>query len=235
MSINLKKAPEAFDGKQLITTNAFPEFCVETIVGCGDDAAQGIGAGAEFELQRSSEGEETLEFYFIDTVWMAAGSAIFKDAAIGDWCSFLLFAPATAVSSTPGAGDCNLVPTGLGFNIVVPAAGDGSHTLQTPVLVPNAGKTGYWDWDQSTTGHGTITPNVYGKGAFDMFDVELPLAKFANKVPILGTGSVHLGIHNVRSKALYPYWKCRVTLHNHDGAHTVLFAWHLVLGRARTV
>jgi hypothetical protein len=233
MSINLKRGPEAFDGKTLITVNAFPEFCVETIAGCGDNGQ--IGTGAEFLLSKDAAGDATLDFGFIDSVWMAAGSAIFKGAQPGDWCSFLLFAPATAVNSTPGTGDCNLVATGLGFNIVVPAGGDGSHTLTAPVIVPNTTKTGYWDWDKPNQGKGTITPNPAGKGAFDMFDAELPLAQFANKVPIIGDGSLQLGIHNVRSKALYPFWKCRVTLHNDSGAHTVEFAWHLVLGREKTV
>ena len=232
-------APTTSDGKPIVTANAFPGWCVETVAGAGDDSTNGVGAGQIFQLSEDqADTDEVVEFYFNDSAYLAAGGAMFKGALLGDHVSLQVFAPATATTPNAGSGNCNLVATGLGFNLIAPAAGDGSHdiTLADACLVPSPDSTGYYDWDAPYSGKGTITVSATpGAALYNLFDVALPIAQFATKVPVLGDGHITLGISNVKAKKLLPHWKGKCTLHNEAGTSTLELAFYLKLGRASTV
>lgn len=232
--------PTTTDGKPLVTSNAMPEWVIVNICGRGDTSL-GIGAGDVFQL--SCDDPDTpavLDFNFVDPVYMTSGTGIIQDAQLGDKARFEVFAPATVGEAAPlGDGNCNQVPTGAGFNIFVPAAGNGAWKLALDTadchLVPNPTQTGFWDWEMPQTGPGRVTPNPTQTGAYDLFDIGIRISMFATDIPLLGTDVVvKYGIENVRAKMIPPHWHWLVTLFCGTAGHTVKMGWFLHLGRARS-
>jgi hypothetical protein len=241
MGINLKRPPETFDGKQLITANALPEWCILNQAGRGD-LADGIGTGPLFIMQTDSvETPDTLEFNFVDAAYVTSGVGQIENAELGDYIRFEIFAPPTVGAAAPSNnGNCNKYPTGAGFDIYIPSPGVGNWNLDLASadchLVPNQYGEGFWDCDVPHTGPGTVTPNYVMQGEFDLYSIGMRLAEFATDIPILGTNlALHFGIENVRAKMIPPYWHWLVSLFRGPQTveHTVSVAFWLQVGRAR--
>ena len=99
--------------------------------------------------------------------------------------------------------------------MIIPAAGDGDINVDEMVLVEmpenEFGNRGlaFWNANYNSTTHvfENITPAFYGDGKFNMFTVEFDMIRFANKVPLLGSGFMNLQTsdtsalgHNIRIK-----------------------------------
>jgi len=242
MGINLKRPPETFDGKQLVTANALPEWCILNQVGRGD-TAEGIGLGPFFMLSNDSvSAPTTLEFSLIDAAYVTSGVGVVQAAKLGDYLRFEVIAPATVGEAAPGNnGNCYKYPTGAGFDIYIPAPGVGNWNLALSSadchLVPNPDGEGFWDCDVPNTGPGTIVPNYTMRGQYDLYSIGMRLNKFATDVPILGTDIVlNFGISNVRAKMIPPHWHWIVSLFRGPDTpeHTVNVAFYLQVGRARS-
>lgn len=235
-STNLKKVHQTSDGKNIVTSNALPEWCVLGMVGAGDSATV-IGAGNRFEMSTNDpENDDTLNFSFIDPVYVLAGTGIILDAKLGDYIRFEVCAPASSPVSNEGAGNCDKVDTGSGFNIIVPAEnGDWDIDVDSANVVPAANGDGHWDWVMTQTGRGTLTPNATATGGYNIYDNGMYLNMFATDVPLLGTNIVvDFGIENIRAKMISPHWDWNVTLHCDNSNHTVQVGFFLKAGRART-
>jgi hypothetical protein len=97
-----------------------------------------------------------------------------------DSWNLLVRLPATTTTPNTGnTGNCNLVDTGMGFNIIIPAAGDGAYDvdLETAVPVPDGYSSstrtgaGYWDVDRFWSE--SMTPNGEAHGEFNLYDTSL--------------------------------------------------------------
>jgi len=236
--MDLGNKPKQADGSPFVSPCMFPSGVYLYLTGAGDHPTNGRGEGQEFSASRSAQGESELEWQFNDLMFLAGGGALFSGAAIGDWASLLVVAPATAITPNGGGtGNCNLInPPG----ILVPAAGDGAYDvdLDTAVPVPaitESGNNGYWEWDYPLVGRGTVSVGEAGKAHFHLVPAEVPLVRYACKIPILGEGQVSLTVPAVEPKAQLPHWKGKLRLHNHDGAHEVTFSFYLTTARAVTV
>jgi hypothetical protein len=201
------------------------------------DSATERGEGAKFCLSKNSSGTVSLDWQYLDYVYMAGGVCRYRNAELEDNVSFKLYAPATDVTANAGAGAVNLTDIGGGINMIVPdQQTDGSHDLgTTKVPVPNESGTGWWDWSDPSTGLGTVTANYDQTGAYDLFDTQLDLFRFANYICMMGSGVLELDIEEIKPKKMLPQWKWKVTLEHGGGNNTVEIAWHLVLGRAKTL
>ena len=124
-----------------------------------------------------------VEIPFMEAMQLLGGSVYWRP--IGSWdfedtWNLLIRLPATvAVPNGTNTGNCNLVPTGLGFNIIVPAAGDGAYDvdLETVVPVPDgyspATQTGSGYWNVDRFWSETMTPNGEAHGEFNLYDLAL--------------------------------------------------------------
>lgn len=238
MGIDLTVSPVAFDGKPLVTSNALPEWCILCMVGAGDLVSE-IGGGQKFQLSKEGVGDTSIEWQFVDSVYATSGTGIINNAKLGDYIDFNVYAPASSATSNPGGtGNCNVAPTGMGFNIIVPAAGCGYSDIDLDsdaVLVSVPAEDGYWDWDYPPTGRGTISPNCETKGKWNLYDVGMNLSLFTVKLPIMGHDvAIDFGIQNVRAKMIPPHWKWKVTLHSDTEGNTAEICFFLMMGRART-
>jgi len=233
-------SPVSNDGKLIMLPCMFPPGVQIYFAGCGDDPVNGRGAGVQFALSSDAAGDVVREFGFSDWCLLAGGDGASAGAELGDYATFEAVAPASVVTANPGGtGNCNLVPIGGGVNLIVPAAGDGSHDVDLATAVPlPAGKpgekSGYWEWDWPDTGKGSISPGIPGKGEFHLLDVPRVLNRQCPKYQLLGERQFSLTIPAVNPSALLPQWRLRVTLHN--GGHAGLkVVWGIVLARYVTV
>lgn len=127
-----------------------------------------------------------------------------------------------------------------GGYMVVPAAGDGTINVDDMVLVEmplnefGKRKQAFWNADFNT-GTGlfeNVTAAPYGDGVFNMFTFEIEFIRFANRVPVLGTGFMNLQTsdasrlgHNIRIK---------VTAYTHGDDHDWWWNAFATLHRIKT-
>jgi hypothetical protein len=238
---HLEPQPRTSDGKPIFLPNLFPGGVTLYITGAGDGA--GYGNGALLQVSRNPSGIAILEFGFNDWLYLAGGLCQWKDAVLGDYLSLEAYAPATTVTPNgSGTGNCTLVDPGIGAPVlIVPSAGNGSHDvdLNTAGLIPaydedTGDANGYWDWSEPDTGKGTVTPGTVGS-KWHLFSIPLDLARFVNRFPILGSGSLDITVSAIKPKKILPQWKFRFLLCNASGEHTVQAVASLVTARMKTI
>lgn len=239
---NLSLVPKGSDGTPANLPCLFPTGVYLYLAGAGDGETE-RGAGGPFALSSDTAGDSTLEWSYLDWVLIAGGGLSFSGAAIGDYATMEIYAPATAVTpSGGGTGNCNLVDPGVGAAIlIVPAAGNGAYDVDlsdcSPVPAWNTVTgvcSGFFEWDKPNTGKGTISVGTPQAAHFNLFAVNIPLIRFANKLPLLGEGVLDFNIPAVEPKVIMPHWKGKVTMHN--SGHTGLRgAWYMTTARMQTV
>lgn len=229
--------PTASDGKMFVIPNIFPQGVTLYLAGAGDDSVSGRGAGNQFMIQSDTAGDSTVEWYFKDVVSMAGGSITWEGGQAGDYASMEGYAPATAVTPNGGGtGNCNVVN-----GLIVPAAGNGAYDVNLANAVPlpavneEGVKSGYWDYTDPWIGAGTFTPAATpGQGTVNLVAAQILLARFVNKLQLLGSHNTNLVIPAIKPKFFWPQWKLKVTCHN-SGHAGLKIAWLLTTARWVTV
>lgn len=229
MSIDLRQQPKTSDGRRIILSSRYRGDVDPYFAGCDDSGNLFL---LEWTSAPGSPEDKNMEWSFADWIYISKGTVAFHNAGAGDYVAFKVYAPATTVTSNAGNGNCNLVDTGMGFNIIVPAAGDGSHDIDVPVPVPATAEDGYWEWDLPDTGLGNITAGDPGKSQYNLYDVPLDLVRWVRKLPLLGDGREDLH-PETKARRLLPHWKLKVTLHN-ESLGLLKLCWHLDCARKKT-
>ncbi len=232
MSLDLRLKPKTSDGRPIHLASRFRGDVDPSFAGCDD-------AGTLFELHwdsaPASPETKTMEWSFNDWVYISKGTISWQNAASGDYVAFKVYAPATTVTANAGSGNCNLVDTGLGFNAIVPAQGDGSHDLSLPVPVPtftDGEPKGNWLWDEPDTGLGNMSWVGDGKQMYNLYDVPLDLVRWIRKLPVIGDDTQILDPETKARKVL-PHWKFKVEVRN-ETKGLLCMTWHLDLARKKT-
>lgn len=215
-TVHLDAAAED-DGKLVVVPFPARDGFKTFFTGAGDDLAptppaSGRGQGTQLAVGfLSSESfplTKTIELQWSEPIQIHDGQGQVEPAvewSVKDFLSMTARLPATsAVVNGGGTGNANLVPTGLGYNLIVPAAGNGGHdvTLADAVPVPASG-AGYWEADP-VTGAVSASPNP-GLGSYHLLDIQVE-AIFANKIP-LGQGTGVFDIEAYRVEDIHPNWK----------------------------
>lgn len=230
--------PRTSDNRPIYLTSKFRGGVDPYLCGAGDDEVNGRGMGTKFEAEWTSAPgspeDKTVTFSFNDWVYVASGGVNWLDGELGDRIDMWVSAPASTVTANAGSGDCNLVATGLGFNAIVPAAGDGSHDVDTAIPVPSTGAdTGYWDWDEPDEGKGSITASATpGAAVYNLYDAELKLVHWVCNVPMIGSGALGLD-PETKARKILPHWDFKTKVHT-EGGHTFACAWWLNTARKKT-
>lgn len=236
--------PKTSDGKNVFINSSFPGGVFFYLAGAGDSATvRGAGAPFSASVEGADPSDPTpIEFGFLDGVYTAGGSVYWNNGNQGDHISLELVIPATpAPTSTPGTGNCNQVPLGGGAMLLVPAAGNGSHTvdLATAVPVPAFAEetgvaTGYWDYSDPWTGKGAITPGAPGASKWNLLNFAPPPVRFINKFQLVGSGSERIE-PQIKPKWILPQWKFRAVIHSAGRATGDLdVAWTIRAARVQT-
>lgn len=172
--------------------------------GCGDnpDVISDVGNGTQF-ISDHTIGQPMTQYLYLDfniienETWIHEGYMIWNQAKF-DMITFEIV-PRT-VSGTVSSGTYFNV---YGGYLVVPAAGDGTFQLLSDITQPHGGlvhipfdydgnRTApcFWNatWNSTTKQFENITAAPFGDGMFNMFTVEVSLARFINKIPVIGNG-----------------------------------------------
>lgn len=240
---NLPVESRTSEAVPFVSTNIFPPWTALYFTGAGDGVTR--GSGVPFALSRSEAGTSTQEFSFSDGVYAAGGGLFWRNANFGDWISLEAHCEGTPVVSTPGTGNCNLAEVpGVGAVLIVPAAGNGSHTVNLaaanliPAVDDATGRgNGFWDWSDPWVGRGTITPTaVPGSGRWHLFTIHLVLGRFANRIPVLGGGHLPLQVDTIKPKYFPPHWHWNVTISRAETASPPLeISFYLMTARKQTI
>lgn len=232
--------PRAADGKPFYLPNIFPGEVLLNFAGRGD--SNGVRySGDSFCLSKEGVGTASMNFRFQDGIFLAGGSIMWTGGGFGSYVKMDLFSPATTVVDASGSGNCNLVPTGLGFNIIIPAAGDGAKNLGTTIVpVPanddetNA-QNGFWSYSDPWIGKGTVSAGEPQASKYNLFDAQLPLAHFTDLPLILPEGQCQLLLENIKPKWVLPEWFFQVTAYNAHSDKTLNVGWALAVARRKSV
>ena len=235
-------APIAADGKPFVLPNSFPGEVLLNFTGCSDllSPPKRFGGGL-FALEQTGVGEASFEMDFLDGLFLAGGHIDWDGGSWGSSVYMELVAPASTVKepASPGTGNCNLVPTGYGFNIIVPAAGDGAKDIDVPIPIPaNDDETnahnGYWNYSEPWVGKGTVSP-MPGVGKYNLFTAPLELAHFAKLHLFLPSGQRDMIAPAIKPKWILPEWKMKVLINNVDANKTFRVGLDLLIARRKSV
>ena len=229
-------SPAEPDGKLLVTPTPSPGKGWKTYyTSAGDHASNGRGKGDVLRLTMLGGGDTvTSDISFIEPTFMHDGQITWDPADFDDSDSFSvsLIMPATPLTSTPGTGNCNLVPVGTGMNIIVPAAGDGSHTLDlaTAVPVPSTAETGYFDADMTA---GTLSFSATpGSANFNLFDFEIQTF-FIPKI-LMGNPRGLFDVDAYQSEWVSQHWSVRLECTKASAGASNVTGWVMVYRRNTT-
>jgi hypothetical protein len=232
--------PVASDGKPFVLPNIFPGDVILNFAGRADGGGIRYN-GDMFEAEKVGAGDTYRSFSFQDGVFLTGGLVSWANGGYQCTATLDLYSSASTVEDpeTPGTGDCNLVATGLGFNMIVPAAGDGSKNLVTFAPIPaeddeTSEKNGYWEYTDPWVGAGEISAGVPGASKFNLFDAAIKLSHFCDAHLLPESGKQELNIQNVKPKWILPQWYFYLTLHNANADKTLQMAWSLVIARRRS-
>jgi len=234
--------PIAADGKPFVLPNSFPGEVLLNFTGAADLLSPPTRfGGALFAVEKVGAGTASLDLDFLDGLFLAGGHVDWDGGGWGSSVSMELHAPASTVKepASPGTGNCNVVPTGLGFNIIVPAAGNGAKDLDVPIPIPaNDDETnatnGQWNHSEPWIGKGVMSP-MPGVGKYNLFDIPLKLATFAKLHLFLPTAQRDMIAPAIKPKWILPEWKMRVTIDNVDANKTLRLGVDLLVARRKSV
>lgn len=223
--MDLRRPPMGSDNRPFIAPNMFPLGHLTQFTGVADDIENGVAAAGDLLVMESSVVEEkTLDVQFLSKFYLAGGAASWKGCVAGDWVNFSLHAPATVGSSNPGAGVYDKFALGAGMNMYIPNATQQggwdldlteklnenvAFTKATPVPAP--GQDGFFDYEPDTN---VLTLNVTQTGRYNLFDFDVPMHTFVQKVPMIGDSLELFTVPAVKPYLCLPHWHVTITISN---------------------
>ena len=204
--------------------------------GAGDDIGPPLrrGEGDRLRLYFSGPGTQEATIRFGEPIEFLDGEVYWDPAQFDhdDLLSFYASLPATTfVENVTTEGNCNLVDTGEGYSIAVPADGDGTHDVDLALAVPVPMEgAGYWDCDYET---GAVTASATpGVAGWMLMDVVVPGGYFIHNIP-LGSPLGVFGVDNYRIMWLHQNWTATLKgVKTSEGAGDIS-AWAMIF-RLRT-
>ena len=195
-------------------------------MGVGDDCSDphNVGGGEPMTFEYNTASGTTTLTKYIDyncvnnETWLHEGYITWKNAHF-DTLTLEMVPRVTTYTASSGTY-YNL----YGGYMVIPAAGDGTIDLTSDITQHDGGlvympdndlgesPTAFWnaDWNTSTKEFENITAAPYGDGRYNMFTVEIVLARFLNKAPFLSSGFIVLNSsdtdqlgHGMRLKMIF--------------------------------
>lgn len=215
--------------------------------GAGDDPTDvtNYGEGAAFQLHHEVGSGIQTEYIDLNVVenktWIHEGYVTWKNCDLDSVCFEVV---PRIVNYTASSGtNYNL----YGGYLVIPAAGDGTINVTSDITTHSGGliympdsddgisPTAYWnaDWNITTKGFENISAAPSGNGRYNMFTVEVVLARFANKIPFLVNGFLQLQTSDIDQ--LGQGMRFKMYNHTHGTDHEWTVAAMITLHREKSV
>lgn len=180
--------PKETDKRPVVVNSPGREGSYTWITSRGDNPnptppASGRGDGVLSVLNFTTPDTKEVELHFSEAMQLLGGHVYWRPVENWDFedqWSLLIHLPATVVTPNgTNTGNCVLFDTGQGFNIIMPADGNGTHDvdLETAIPVPDgyssATETGYGFWNVDRFWTEVMTPNAEAHGEFNLYDIPL--------------------------------------------------------------
>ena len=209
-------APTEFDNRPNVVVNPAPFYWRTYFAGSGDNInpvppSSGRGDGQDIVIEMDGPGDGYVEAKFIEPVFIHDCQAQWYPSSAWnakDKMNISVVIPGNTATFNPGqTGNVNVVPTGLGYNVIVPAAGNGYYDLDLSTASPTpTNANGYWNVDFVT---GVITPSMQ-PGTTDWVLLDIPLKISYIKNISLGSPLGIFDIETYKSDYVHPAWSLRV-------------------------
>ncbi|MBU1891233.1 hypothetical protein KJ782_07185 [Patescibacteria group bacterium] len=180
--------PSEPDRKPVMVNSPATEGTFTWLSSCSDDLnptppTSGRGTGTKAFISFADAGNDERIIQFIEPVELHDGHVSWRGAwdFEDSWSISIRMAATIAVPNVDGTGNCNLVATPFGFNVIVPAANDGAYDIDLATAVPvpdgytaktNTGQ-GFWNVDQYWSEE--VSPAGDGKGGFNFYDIPIEM------------------------------------------------------------
>lgn len=226
------------DGKLVVTPYPADQSKNEYIwlTGRGDDPTLGRGEGTRLKIiyGPGQTGDKYTDLQFNEQIQLHDGRMFVPDRnkwTDEDEWSFSIVMPATVGTSTPGAGNANKVDVG-GYNIYVPAAGDGDWTIDLNTAAPvSAGWAGFWDYDMFTN---ILAPSADpGTAQYHLLDIDIE-GFFMKRLPIPTHAMAVFDMQPYKSERICPRWKLRFKIHRVSTGEASILGWIQVFRQHNT-
>lgn len=224
--------PKTTDEKQIIRMSSYTLGTRLYMASRADDRTNGRGKGPRMQLSRADAGaSDWLVCQFNDWIEMGGGELTYRNAAMGDWVTMRMFAPATVITPTPGTGNCNIHPS---LGILVPAPlNDGAYTvdLTTPdQCIPILSSGGLWKWTYPNEGCGTFSI-ANGDGNCHLVPAQVEIHTYVQELGLLGDDHLTFTYPGIDPTRIPPQWKFATRLYNEGGGHSVEVSWTMICAR----
>ena len=181
---------------------------VITWTGEGDDTSDphSIGGGEAFAFNYSVGNPDPLVKYIdfnmvTNETWLHEGYVTWSNCHL-DTLDLMMVTRGTSFTVSSGTdytlyGGYLIVPTTPGTGDIE-VTGDITTHDGGLVYMPNndldEAPTAFWDaeWDSGIKKYVNINANTYGKGRYNLFTAEIPIAHFVRKMPLLDSGFIAL-------------------------------------------
>lgn len=238
-------------GKQRVHQTSRPEGLITYFTGSGDDPEDiyDVGGGQEFVINHSIN-DSTNQYIYMDfntitnETWIHEGYVTWNNAEF-DTVSVDIVPRVTQYEFSQGTN--YLLYNGY---MIIPVDGtNGNVTITSDLTNPHGGlvyipktdegiqPTSFWNatWDDVDGCYKDITPAPYGNGKFNLFTVEISLARFVNRFPFVGQGFQKLQSSDIDKLGQGMRIRSKATTNVSTGNHNWSIACALTLYRKRTV
>lgn len=203
---------ETSDRRQLIAPNRIPSGYSLYVAGECDDMTSGAYGGGDPMLFDSTN--PTRDFRQLNHYYAIGVRAKWHNCNFDNYMTAILKAPASQ-GLTNQSGDYTKYNIGGPYNMIIPVAiGTGDWDMDISAFqangkvlkatpVPQAGNTGWFDYDSSTN---TLTRNMTQTGGYNLYDFDVNLHAFGRKCWASPSGETALDITDLVGKLLYNCW-----------------------------
>jgi len=209
--------PSEQDKKPVVVMSPSTEGLMTWFASAGDDLApvfpaSGRGEGETIDFVFTGPGTLTKTLEFSQPVEIHDGQLFYKPAE--DWnpddvFSLAVVMPPTIVTpaAEPFTGNCVLVPTGLGFNLIVPTS-KGTHDVDCDQAVPvPAKRNGHWEIDRLTS---KVFPAVERYGISEWMLLDIPAKSFFLKNVAMGNPMGEFDVDVYKAEWISSRWRLEI-------------------------
>ncbi len=230
--VHIEGPSDPQDKKPIIVMSPATEGWGTWITGAADDDGyQTRGDGEQFRLDFVSAeipATKTVDYPFIENIEIHDGQVSWEPVA--NWNSDDTFSLGVHIDSTVATvngtneGNCNLVDSGQGYNVIVPAAGDGTHDVVLADVCPvPAQGAGYWDAHYET---GAVTASATpGAANFHLLDVPITSWLIKNIATTHPGGWFDIDVY--KTEWFHKNWKLRWEVTKNTAGDGTITGWIL--------
>lgn len=186
------------DGRELIAIKVMPPKSTLHILGCSQD-------GTRLVIKHDSK---VVRFKSERAWYPFQGRISWQNGDFDDYANATLKAKPTVGVSNPGSGNFAKYEIFPGGHMFIPGGDAWDVDLSTATPVPNVSKTGMFDYDETAK---TLVLNA-GAGSYDVFDFEIDLHKFVQKIPGLASSNMVFDIPDMINAKLFSQWELEFEL-----------------------